>query len=76
MYRRICGPAGFCPRLVLIHPSPWQQGENLSAFDEGVQVLNQGESMLTYLTKTVGDMTIVYYKHPRLGDCHVAYYTE
>jgi len=32
--------------------------------------------MLTYLTKTVGDMTIVYYKHPRLGECHVAYYTE
>lgn len=30
----------------------------------------------TYLTKTVGDMTIVYYVSPNLGECHVAYYFD
>lgn len=32
--------------------------------------------MKTYLTKQVGDLTIVYYVCPQLGQCHVAYYTE
>jgi hypothetical protein len=32
--------------------------------------------MKTYLTKQVGDLTIVYYVCPNLGQCHVAYYTE
>ena len=30
--------------------------------------------MLTYLTKQVGGMTIVYYVSRNLGECHVAYY--
>lgn len=34
---------------------PWQQGENLSAFDEGVQVFNQGEHMATF--KYFSDVT-------------------
>ena len=44
--------------------------------DRRLRFSTREKSMLTYLTKTVGEMTIVYYKHPRLGDCHVAYYTE
>ena len=30
--------------------------------------------MKTYLTKQVGDLTIVYYMSANLGACHVAYY--
>jgi hypothetical protein len=32
--------------------------------------------MRTYLTKQVGDMTIVYYMRPGFGECHIAYYFE
>jgi hypothetical protein len=32
--------------------------------------------MKTYLTKQVGNMTIVYYVSPNLGECHIAYYFE
>ena len=32
--------------------------------------------MKTYLTKQVGNLTIVYYVDRNLGQCHVAYYTE
>ncbi len=32
------------------------------------------QQMRTYLTKTVGTLTIVYYVSPNLGVCHVAYY--
>jgi hypothetical protein len=28
----------------------------------------------TYLTKQIGDLTIVYYVDRNLGQCHVAYY--
>jgi hypothetical protein len=32
--------------------------------------------MRTYLTKQVGDLTIVYHIRPGQGECHVAYYNE
>jgi hypothetical protein len=32
--------------------------------------------MKTYLTKQIGNLTIVYYVDRNLGPCHVAYYTE
>jgi hypothetical protein len=30
--------------------------------------------MRTYLTKQVGDITVVYYMCRNLGECHIAYY--
>lgn len=58
-------------------PQPLATGATPKRLDpQGASMFNRRDSMHTYLTKTVGDMTIVYYKHPRLGDCHVAYYTE
>ena len=32
--------------------------------------------MKTYLTKQIGNLTIVYYMDAHLGQCHVAYYTK
>lgn len=32
--------------------------------------------MRTYLTKQVGSLTVVFYRCPKLGECHVAYYRE
>lgn len=60
-----------------VGPAKSRKGPKQKRLPQGGRFCFQQENdMLTYLTKTVGDMTIVYYKHPRLGDCHVAYYTE
>jgi len=60
-----------------VGPAKSRKGPTPKRLDgQDASMFNRRDSMHTYLTKTVGDMTIVYYKHPRLGDCHVAYYTE